>query len=74
MECDEGHLYHEPAVGGSGVDLGYNEEESEHRKLEVEAEVKKLEETLEYQRMIENQAKPKHLAESNCWQVSVLIL
>ncbi|KAL8118256.1 uncharacterized protein LOC141723649 isoform X2 [Apium graveolens] len=69
LECDEGHLYHEPAVGGSGVDSDYNEEESEHRKLEVEAEVRKLEETLEYQRMIENQAKPKNLAEGNCWQV-----
>ncbi|KAL1809215.1 hypothetical protein ACET3Z_026205 [Daucus carota] len=53
LECYKGH---EPAIGGSGVDLGYNEEESEDRKLEVEAEVRKLEETLEYQRMIENQA------------------
>ena len=53
MECYKGH---EPAIGGSGVDLGYNEEESEDRKLEVEAEVRKLEETLEYQRIIENQA------------------
>ncbi|KAK1372799.1 hypothetical protein POM88_023944 [Heracleum sosnowskyi] len=64
-----GHLDHEPVVGGSGVDLGYKEEELECRNLEVEAEVRKLEETLEYQRMIENQAKQKHLAESIYWQV-----
>ncbi|KAK1401910.1 hypothetical protein POM88_001515 [Heracleum sosnowskyi] len=64
-----GHLDHEPVVGGSGVDLGYKEEELGCRNLEVEAEVRKLEETLEYQRMIENQAKQKHLAESIYWQV-----
>ncbi|KAK1400184.1 hypothetical protein POM88_010047 [Heracleum sosnowskyi] len=69
LECHEGHLDHEPVVGGSGVDLGYKEEELECRNLEVEAEVRKLEETLEYQRMIENQAKQKHLAESIYWQV-----
>ncbi|KAK1363366.1 Inactive ubiquitin carboxyl-terminal hydrolase 54 [Heracleum sosnowskyi] len=69
LECHEGHLDHEPVVGGSGVDLGYKEEELECRNLKVEAEVRKLEETLEYQRMIENQAKQKHLAESIYWQV-----
>ncbi|GAB2269918.1 hypothetical protein Dimus_004836 [Dionaea muscipula] len=33
------------------------------RKVELEAEERKLEETLEYQRRIENEAKQKHLAE-----------
>lgn len=59
VECDKGHLDHETVVDGSGVDLAYKEE------LKLEAEVKKLEETLEYQMMIENQAKQKHLAEKH---------
>ncbi|KAK4402333.1 hypothetical protein Sango_0974000 [Sesamum angolense] len=35
------------------------------RKIELEAEERKLEETLEYQRRIENEAKQKHLAEQH---------
>lgn len=39
------------------------QEEEYKRKIELEAEERKLEETLEYQRRIENEAKQKHLAE-----------
>ncbi|XP_059303889.1 uncharacterized protein LOC132055894 [Lycium ferocissimum] len=47
---------------GKGVSL--NEQEEEYRrKIEFEAEERKLEETLEYQRRMENEAKLKHLAE-----------
>ncbi|KDP31191.1 hypothetical protein JCGZ_11567 [Jatropha curcas] len=38
-------------------------DEEVRRKIELEAEERKLEETLEYQRRIENEAKLKHLAE-----------
>ncbi|KVH98696.1 protein of unknown function DUF627, N-terminal [Cynara cardunculus var. scolymus] len=38
-------------------------DEARRRKNELEAEERKLEETLEYQRRIENEAKQKHLAE-----------
>ncbi|KAL5976677.1 hypothetical protein ACLOJK_021010 [Asimina triloba] len=41
------------------------QEEEFRRKIELEAEERKLEETLEYQRRIENEAKQKHLAEQN---------
>ncbi|GAB4860675.1 hypothetical protein Ancab_035838 [Ancistrocladus abbreviatus] len=51
----------EIAVLDSG---GVKELEEEFlRKIELEAEERKLEETLEYQRRIENEAKQKHLAE-----------
>ncbi|PIN12015.1 Ubiquitinyl hydrolase 1 [Handroanthus impetiginosus] len=40
-------------------------EEEYKRKIELEAEERKLEETLEYQRRIENEAKQKHLAEQH---------
>lgn len=43
-------------------DLEHHEEEF-RRKIELEEEEKKLEETLELQRRIENEAKQKHLAE-----------
>lgn len=46
----------------NGDDLKQQEEEF-RRKIELEAEERKLEETLEYQRRIENEAKMKHLAE-----------
>ncbi|KAJ6839604.1 uncharacterized protein M6B38_314385 [Iris pallida] len=39
------------------------QEEEYRRKIELEAEERKLEETLEYQRRIEEEAKQKHLAE-----------
>ncbi|XP_038880740.1 uncharacterized protein LOC120072339 isoform X2 [Benincasa hispida] len=39
------------------------QEEEIRRKIELEADERKLEETLEYQRRIENEAKQKHLAE-----------
>ncbi|KAL3846004.1 hypothetical protein ACJIZ3_003407 [Penstemon smallii] len=41
------------------------QEEEYQRRLELEAEERKLEETLEYQRRIENEAKQKHLAEQH---------
>ncbi|KAL0384988.1 UNVERIFIED_CONTAM: hypothetical protein Sradi_2893100 [Sesamum radiatum] len=41
------------------------QEEEHKRKIELEAEERKLEETLEYQRRIENEAKQKHLAEQH---------
>lgn len=46
----------------SGDHLKQNEEEFRCR-VELEAEERKLEETLEYQRRIEDEAKKKHLAE-----------
>ncbi|GFZ03655.1 ubiquitin carboxyl-terminal hydrolase-related protein [Actinidia rufa] len=41
------------------------EEEEIRRKIELEAEERKLEETLEYQRRIEDEAKQKYLAEQH---------
>lgn len=41
------------------------EEEELRRRIELEAEERKLEETLEYQRRIEEEAKQKHLAEQH---------
>ncbi|XP_050220988.1 uncharacterized protein LOC126671275 [Mercurialis annua] len=46
----------------NGDDMKQQEEEFK-RKIELEEEERKLEETLEYQRQIENEAKLKHLAE-----------
>ena len=48
----------------NGDELRLQEEEF-RRKIELEAEERKLEETLEYQRRIENDAKLKHLAEQH---------
>lgn len=41
------------------------EKEVYERRIQLEAEEKKLEETLEYQRRIENEAKHKHLSEQH---------
>ncbi|XP_028092844.1 uncharacterized protein LOC114293027 isoform X1 [Camellia sinensis] len=41
------------------------EDEEFRRRIELEAEERKLEETLEYQRRIEDEAKQKHLAEQH---------
>jgi hypothetical protein len=42
----------------------FNEQEEEYRhRMQLEAEERKLEETLKYQRQIEEEAKQKHLAE-----------
>ncbi|KAI3464006.1 hypothetical protein Pfo_020669 [Paulownia fortunei] len=54
----------EIADPGTDDDLQLQEEEYK-RKIELEAEERKLEETLEYQRRIENEAKQKHLAEQH---------
>ncbi|TYH42024.1 hypothetical protein ES332_D11G034800v1 [Gossypium tomentosum] len=51
-------------VSVNNDDLKQQEEEF-RRKIELEEEERMLEETLEYQRWIENGAKPKHLAERN---------
>ncbi|KAK9130709.1 hypothetical protein Sjap_011196 [Stephania japonica] len=52
------------AVVLSGDDSKQLDEEI-RRRIELEAEERKLEETLEYQRKIENEAKQKHLAEQH---------
>ncbi|PIM97879.1 hypothetical protein CDL12_29644 [Handroanthus impetiginosus] len=52
------------AVPGPDEALRLQEEEQKHR-IELEAEERKLEETLEYQRRIENEAKQKHLAKQH---------
>ncbi|KAK9080469.1 hypothetical protein SSX86_000227 [Deinandra increscens subsp. villosa] len=41
------------------------EDEARRRKIELEAEERKLEETLKYQRRIEDEAKQRHLAEQH---------
>ncbi|KAL5814025.1 hypothetical protein ACOSQ4_024666 [Xanthoceras sorbifolium] len=63
VESDCDHPESE-TVCGNGDDLRLQEEEF-RRKIELEAEERKLEETLEYQRRIENEAKLKHLAEQH---------
>ncbi|GMJ04970.1 hypothetical protein like AT3G47890 [Hibiscus trionum] len=63
VASDGNHLYSE-VVSVNSDDLKQQEEEF-RRKMELEAEERKLEETLEYQRQIENEAKLKHLAEQN---------
>lgn len=65
VACDEDHLDSETVDGRSGDALNEQEEEFRRRKIELEAEERKLEETLEYQRRIENEAKQKHLAEQH---------
>ncbi|KAL8547318.1 hypothetical protein ACS0TY_006879 [Phlomoides rotata] len=59
---------HDEEVPGSEIadpadDALLLQEEEYKRIIELEAEERKLEETLEYQRRIENEAKQKHLAE-----------
>ncbi|KAK2998830.1 hypothetical protein RJ639_023901 [Escallonia herrerae] len=63
--CDEDLSDSETVVSGSGDALNHQEEEIRRRKFELEEEERKLEETLEYQRRIENEAKQKHLAEQH---------
>ncbi|GMJ15122.1 hypothetical protein like AT3G47890 [Hibiscus trionum] len=62
VASDDDHLDSEVPVKSD--DLTQQEEEF-RRKLEHEADERKLEETLEYQRWIENEAKQKQLAEQN---------
>ncbi|XP_052176364.1 uncharacterized protein LOC127790750 isoform X4 [Diospyros lotus] len=50
-------------VESVSVDTLKQQEEEHRRRIELEAEERKLEETLEYQRRIEDEAKQKHLAE-----------
>nr|XP_011464559.1 PREDICTED: uncharacterized protein LOC101311291 isoform X2 [Fragaria vesca subsp. vesca] len=54
----------ELVVSVNGDDLKQQDEES-RRRIELEEEERKLEETLEYQRQIEKEAKQKQLAEQN---------
>ncbi|KAJ4960996.1 hypothetical protein NE237_020906 [Protea cynaroides] len=63
VASDENHPNSEIADPVSSDDLRQEEEFS--RIIELEAEERKLEETLEYQRRIENEAKQKHLAEQH---------
>uniref|UniRef100_A0A5B7A9X7 USP domain-containing protein n=1 Tax=Davidia involucrata TaxID=16924 RepID=A0A5B7A9X7_DAVIN len=58
------HPESENVVSVSGNPLEHQEEEFRWR-IELEAEERKLEETLEYQRRIENEAKQKHLVEQH---------
>lgn len=60
--CDGDHPDSEAAISVNGDELKQQEEEL-RRRIEIEEEERKLEETLEYQRRIENEAKQKHLAE-----------
>ncbi|XP_021593186.1 uncharacterized protein LOC110600623 isoform X2 [Manihot esculenta] len=62
VASDGDHPDSETLLSMNGDDLKQQEEEF-RRKIELEAEERKLEETLEYQRRIENEAKMKHLAE-----------
>lgn len=64
VESDGDHPDSEKIVSMNGDDLRLQEEEF-RRRVELEAEERKLEETLEYQRRIENEAKLKHLAEQH---------
>ncbi|XP_043726329.1 uncharacterized protein LOC122672887 isoform X2 [Telopea speciosissima] len=64
VASDENHPYSEIAVSVSSDDWRQQEEEFK-RIIELEAEERKLEETLEYQRRIEDEAKQKHLAEQH---------
>ncbi|KAK0588126.1 hypothetical protein LWI29_034754 [Acer saccharum] len=64
VESDGDHPESETVVSVNGDELRLQEEEF-RRKIELEAEERKLEETLEYQRRIENEAKLKHLAEQH---------
>ncbi|KAJ0982811.1 hypothetical protein J5N97_011066 [Dioscorea zingiberensis] len=67
------------ATDGYHIDLGvvprgedFNLQEEElRRKVEIEEEERKLEETLEYQRRIEKEAKQRHLAERSRKDVEV---
>lgn len=62
VASDGDHPDSEILLSVDGDNLKQQEEEV-RRKIELEAEERKLEETLEYQRRIENEAKLKHLAE-----------
>ncbi|XP_024976124.1 uncharacterized protein LOC112514052 isoform X1 [Cynara cardunculus var. scolymus] len=55
----------QPTESGAEVGVAFHQhvDEARRRKIELEAEERKLEETLEYQRRIEDEAKQKHLAE-----------
>lgn len=60
VACDEDHSDSGTVVTGNSLD--FSQQEEELRRIELEAEERKLEATLEYQRRIENEAKQKHLA------------
>ncbi|XP_071902463.1 uncharacterized protein [Coffea arabica] len=61
----EGEDIQAEIVNAGNGDTLEQEEEEVRRRIELEAEERKLEETLEYQRHIENEAKQKHLAEQH---------
>ncbi|GAV66724.1 UCH domain-containing protein/DUF629 domain-containing protein/DUF627 domain-containing protein [Cephalotus follicularis] len=64
VASDGEHTDSETVISANGDDLKQQEEEF-RRRIELEAEERKLQETLEYQRRIENEAKQKHLAEQH---------
>ncbi|XP_052181152.1 uncharacterized protein LOC127794247 [Diospyros lotus] len=59
------HLDSEILVSVCAADALKQEEEEFRRRMELEEEERKLEETLEYQRRMENEAKLKHLAQQH---------
>ncbi|XP_027169684.1 uncharacterized protein LOC113769437 [Coffea eugenioides] len=61
----EGEDIQAEIVNAGNGDTLEQEEEEVRRRIELEAQERKLEETLEYQRRIENEAKQKHLAEQH---------
>ncbi|KAF4367605.1 hypothetical protein F8388_011244 [Cannabis sativa] len=61
---DADHPTSEVIVSVDGDSLKQQEEEL-RRRIELEAEERKLEETLEFQRRMENEAKQRHLAEQH---------
>ncbi|GFP80104.1 inactive ubiquitin carboxyl-terminal hydrolase 54 [Phtheirospermum japonicum] len=64
--CDEEVLGPDPEIADPRADDALRLQEEEYKRIiELEAEERKLEETLEYQRRIENEAKQKHLAEQH---------
>ncbi|XP_030508229.2 uncharacterized protein LOC115722978 [Cannabis sativa] len=61
---DADHPNSEVIVSVDGDSIKQQEEEL-RRRIELEAEERKLEETLEFQRRMENEAKQRHLAEQH---------
>ncbi|XP_068647047.1 uncharacterized protein [Aristolochia californica] len=62
------------SVFSASMDNLKQQEEECRRKIELEAEERKLEETLEYQRRIEDDAKRKHLAEQHHKKAGRIVL
>ncbi|CAI9290744.1 unnamed protein product [Lactuca saligna] len=61
-EASATSTYDSGSIDEDGVDMNKHEDEAMRRKMELEAKERKLEETLKYQRSIEDEAKQKQLA------------